>query len=104
VFRQSRKKSKKKSLNELKLNKLILPKYTSEKIDEIIIGNIIVYKNKIIGEGSFSKTYLGYNSTEKKVVTVKFCSEEKYITSALIEKTVLDEIEVKKINGFPSVN
>lgn len=72
-----------------------------ENEDFALIKNFIIFKKKIIGEGSFTKTILGYNKDSEEYLAIKISKEKKYFSSILIESAVLEKIKSNK--GFPEI-
>ena len=72
-----------------------------ENENYILFKNFIICKKKMLGEGTFIKTYLGYDTKNEEQVAVKLSKEKAKITSVLIEIMVLRQTEGTK--GFPKV-
>ena len=60
---------------------------------------LLLIKKNSFGEGSFIKTYLGYDSKNNEEVAIKFCKEKAKITCALEEITILEQ--ANEFEGFP---
>ena len=83
-------------------NKIITEEFPLKENENFaLIKNFIIYKKKIIGEGSFTKTDLGFNQENQEDVAVKISKEKKQFSSILIESAVLEKLKSK--NNFPKV-
>ena len=72
-----------------------------ENEDFVLIKNFVIFKKKIIGEGGFTKTILGYDKDSEEYLAIKFSKEKKQFSSVLIESAVLEKIKSNK--GFPKI-
>ena len=81
----------------------LLNNFQNDSIKEnenyILFRNFVIYKNKILGEGSFTKTLLGYDYEKEEDVAIKFSKLNYKISPLVVESSILQKLE--KIKGFP---